>query len=36
MRELQVVLRGRTSVGGTDDTVPNSRHVKQFKVVDLI
>jgi hypothetical protein len=36
MRELQVVPRGRTSAGGIGGAVPNSRHVEQLEVVDLI
>jgi hypothetical protein len=36
MRELKVVPRGRTSARGTGGAVPNSRHVEQLEVVDLI
>jgi hypothetical protein len=36
MREHQVIPRGRTSAGGSGGAVPNSRHVEQLEVVDLI
>jgi hypothetical protein len=36
IREHRVIPRGRTSVGGSGGAVPNSRHVEQFEVVDLI
>jgi hypothetical protein len=36
MRELKVVSRGRISAGGTGGAIPNSQHVEQIEVVDLI
>jgi hypothetical protein len=36
MRELQIVPRDRTSAGVTGGAVPNSRHVDQLEIIDLI
>jgi hypothetical protein len=36
MREHQVIPRASTSVGGSGGAVPNSRHVEQLELVDLI
>jgi hypothetical protein len=36
MREHQVISRGSISAGGSGDIIPNSRHVEQLEVVDLI
>jgi hypothetical protein len=36
MRDHQVIPRVRISAGGSGGAVPNSRHVEQVEVVDLI